>query len=1048
MTRARRVLAGVLVLLFACKDESPLEPVAPEPPLVTNPTPEITTPAGPAPQLATLAACTHHWASGVSGLWFTAANWSPATVPGAGSTACIDAAGTYTVTMDPSNDATPVDLDGLSVGGAAGVQTVLLGGVGAAIVNVATGVDIKTSGVLSVSGQAATLLATPSISNAGTLQSTALCCGTPTVRADLSNSGTLKVSSNGLLLDKLNGAYANTGVIDLTGELGIPAAAGNPSFTQQSGSLGSTAVNPNGAFLRMKAGTFTYNGGDVLLTAAGVVVLDGANLVFGTTPVGTAGFNMLPSATGNSFTGNIGATHTLRMPTVGGAPTMTSRTLTLAGDVTNAGTVEIQGSPGTNFPIIAGTGTLTNTGTLKVTGTGNDSSRIAINLLNQGTLQFNGTNMRFDQTSLSYTNAGTLQGTGRLIVDNATLTNQAAGKLTISNTRLQNSAHLRGTGTNTTALQPLAGTTVEPGLSLGVFTSGSVDWSSGGTLEIELGGETAGTNYDQLVVAGQNTFVSGKLNIHTVNGFVAGLCGQVFDIVTHQSPGGTGTFATINGLDQGGGKMLRAVYTNPSLTGPGVLRLVGFDGGQAVAVQPNPVDLAEGGPTKQYYVCLNAQPTGTVTITPSPDGQVTVSPSSISFSASDWNLPKAFTISAVDDQLSEGAHAGHVSHTVTSSDSRFSGFAVTQLVANITDNDVTNRNPNASNDAATTPQGSSVVINVLSNDSDPDGDALTVSAVTQPANGSAAISGSGQNVTYTPPADFSGSASFSYTASDGKGGAATASVSVTVTAAPPPGDRAPIAVNDVASTIGANAVVIQVLSNDSDPDGDPLRVTAVTQPASGTAAISGGGQTVTYTPSSGASTTALFTYTVSDGRGGTASATVTVTVSGGSNPPPPPAQTRADLAISVTDTPDPAFVGQTVTYHVVIRNFGPTASRPTTMRFVWLTRGVTPILRGSGCRILLNPNGFECNVPSIPAAGLVQGDFTLTWNGAPGPVINLSEVTPNPLSSDPNWRNNAAVTTTTFRRLGGFAMMAAPSASAQASAPANNTTFAGWELGR
>ena len=122
------------------------------------------------------------------------------------------------------------------------------------------------------------------------------------------------------------------------------------------------------------------------------------------------------------------------------------------------------------------------------------------------------------------------------------------------------------------------------------------------------------------------------------------------------------------------------------------------------------------------------------------------------------------------------------------------------------------------------------------------------------------------------------------------------------------------------------------------------------------------------------------------------------------------------------------------------------------MRFVWLTPGVTPVMRGTGCRITRNPNGFVCNVPAIPAAQLVQGDFTLTWNGAPGTVVNLSEVTPSPPGSDPNLRNNVSVTSTTFRRLGGFARMApAPAdqvASTEASTGPTQATFGGWEGSR
>jgi uncharacterized protein YegL len=97
------------------------------------------------------------------------------------------------------------------------------------------------------------------------------------------------------------------------------------------------------------------------------------------------------------------------------------------------------------------------------------------------------------------------------------------------------------------------------------------------------------------------------------------------------------------------------------------------------------------------------------------------------------------------------------------------------------------------------------------------------------------------------------------------------------------GRRPPIAVADSTSTAPGTPVVISVRDNDSDPDGDPLTITNVTQPANGTAVINPDG-TVTYTPNSGFTGTDTFTYTISDGRGGTATATVTVTVRIGGGP--------------------------------------------------------------------------------------------------------------------------------------------------------------------
>jgi hypothetical protein len=186
-----------------------------------------------------------------------------------------------------------------------------------------------------------------------------------------------------------------------------------------------------------------------------------------------------------------------------------------------------------------------------------------------------------------------------------------------------------------------------------------------------------------------------------------------------------------------------------------------------------------------------------------------------------------------------------------------------------------NHPPVAVDDSATTQQDNAVTVYVLANDSDPDSDALTISSVTAPANGTAAVISSA--VLYTPAAGYNGSDSFSYTVSDGHGGSATASVSVTVTAPPPPPpNRPPVAANDSATTPQDTGVNVSVLANDSDPDSDPLTVDSVTAPANGAAVVNG--TTVRYTPAGGYSGPDAFSYTVSDGHGGTASASVAVTV--------------------------------------------------------------------------------------------------------------------------------------------------------------------------
>ena len=95
--------------------------------------------------------------------------------------------------------------------------------------------------------------------------------------------------------------------------------------------------------------------------------------------------------------------------------------------------------------------------------------------------------------------------------------------------------------------------------------------------------------------------------------------------------------------------------------------------------------------------------------------------------------------------------------------------------------------PTAIDDTATIATGSSVPIDVLANDSDPNaGDTLSVLSVTAPNNGVAVNSGNGI-VTYTPSLGFSGSDTFDYAVSDGNGGTDVGTVNVTVTPVAPGG---------------------------------------------------------------------------------------------------------------------------------------------------------------------------------------------------------------------------------------------------------------------
>jgi arylsulfatase A-like enzyme len=190
---------------------------------------------------------------------------------------------------------------------------------------------------------------------------------------------------------------------------------------------------------------------------------------------------------------------------------------------------------------------------------------------------------------------------------------------------------------------------------------------------------------------------------------------------------------------------------------------------------------------------------------------------------------------------------------------------------------VDNEAPAAVADEASTSEDASVVIDVLGNDSDPDGDALSVSTLTQASHG--AVVNNGANVRYTPNANYCGADAFTYTAGDGRGGSATATVSVTVACVNDP----PVAANDAASTDENVPVTVAVLGNDTDPDGGTLVVLSVTQPSKG--AVVNNGTSVTYTPSASFCGSDSFAYTASDGSGGSATATVNVVVICSNEPP-------------------------------------------------------------------------------------------------------------------------------------------------------------------
>ena len=184
--------------------------------------------------------------------------------------------------------------------------------------------------------------------------------------------------------------------------------------------------------------------------------------------------------------------------------------------------------------------------------------------------------------------------------------------------------------------------------------------------------------------------------------------------------------------------------------------------------------------------------------------------------------------------------------------------------------------PSVLPDAIVTHAATSVIINVLANDT---GTGLTITSFSKPANGSLVFNGD-RTFTYTPMADFVGDDSFTYMVRDAQGTPANAEVTISVV----PNTGATIATDDVVEVIAGTSVVIPVLANDMVADSGTLQIIAVSTPGHGAINVLPD-QTIRYVPQGGFTGIDSFNYTVVDEQGSSASATVTVKVLTENSPP-------------------------------------------------------------------------------------------------------------------------------------------------------------------
>jgi hypothetical protein len=190
--------------------------------------------------------------------------------------------------------------------------------------------------------------------------------------------------------------------------------------------------------------------------------------------------------------------------------------------------------------------------------------------------------------------------------------------------------------------------------------------------------------------------------------------------------------------------------------------------------------------------------------------------------------------------------------------------------------------PIAGADFASTLEDSPVTIDLLKNDSDPDGESIHIESIIQGQDGKVTLTPVAGLVSFAPNFNFNGTATFSYVIADDGGATATALVTVYVDRVNDP----PVASDRIASVTEGQTVTILLQASDPDKERCDLIFVTDLQPAHGslTAPVDAGCNpngdmaTTDYTPTAGYSGSDSFTYHVSDGTVQSNLATVSITV--------------------------------------------------------------------------------------------------------------------------------------------------------------------------